>query len=308
MKILIGGLPFFSKKLVDSLSEFDKNNTYTYLDPNISFWSKIRTVLKFLNFDLVYFVWGTVETNKLTDVALFLKKKVVMHWIGSDVTIAVDYHKDHSIKKRYLENITHLCEVPWIQEELSQIGVYAGIAQIVTFTDKVSDLKQLPEKFSILSYASKGKEEFYGIDKLIKLANDFPLIEIRIAGIENYFKPTPENIIFLGWINDMARQYRNCVLYLRLPEHDGLAFSVIEALANGRYVGYSCNFENTIFINNYEKLKDVVQNLYNEFSNKSLSVNLKGVEFIEDNYNRVTVLGKLIGIFRQKLAEKNYAV
>lgn len=299
MKVLIGGLPYFAKKLVKNLSDFDKDNSYLYLEPCISFYSKIRTVFKFIPADIIYFIWGTIEANKLTDLALFMKKKVVMHWVGTDVTNAVTYYKNHSIKKRYIENITHFCEVSWIQDELKQIGIYAKIVQIATFDSKVSELKKLPTDFSILSYVGEGREEFYGINKLIQLAIDFPGIEIKITGIAHYKKPLPENIKLLGWVKNMFEQYNNCVLYLRLPEHDGLAFSVLEALASGRYVGYSCNFENTIFINTYTRLKEVVRNFYDEFNNGLLGINFSGVEFIKGHFNRDTVLEALI----KKLAE-----
>lgn len=294
MKVLIGGLPYFAKKLVDSLSDFDKNNIYTYLEPNISLRSKIKTVLKFVDADLIYFVWGTIETNKLTDVALLLKKKVFMHWVGGDVTKASIYYKDHIIKKRYIENITHLCEVPWIQEELTHIGIDAKMSQFATFEDKVSEALKFPSVFSILSYVAKGVEEFYGINYIIQLAIYFPGIEIKIAGIDQYNKTLPGNIKLLGWTKNMREEFNNCVLYLRLPEHDGLSFSVLEALANGRHVGYTCNFHNTIFINNYSKLENVVGNLLEEFNKGSLGLNIKGVEFIKENYSRERVLGKLL--------------
>lgn len=299
MRVLIGGLPYFAKKLVHSLSDFDKTNSYKYLEPNVNIWSKIRTIFKLIPADIIYFVWGTIEVNKLTDVALLMKKKVILHWVGTDVTNAVNYRKDHSIKQRYIDTIIHLCEVPWIQDELRQIGISAQIAQIATFDDKISEQQLFPSKFSILSYIGKGYEEFYGIEKLIKLAIDFPSIEIRIVGIDHYFKPIPENIKLLGWTKNMPEQYNICVLYLRLPEHDGLGFSVLEALAKGRYVGYSCNFESTIYIDNYSKLKDVVGFLYGEFNNGSLDLNCEGVKFVKERFNRNNVLGKLTNKFRE---------
>ena len=112
---------------------------------------------------------------------------------------------------------------------------------------------------------AKGREEFYGIEKLLRLASDFPDIEIKIVGISEYYKSAPANVKFLGWVENMDEQYQNCVLYLRMPEHDGLAFSVLEALANGRYVGYSYEFDNVFFIKNYTELSRVVKGIKNSF-------------------------------------------
>lgn len=42
---------------------------------------------------------------------------------------------------------------------------------------------------------------------------------------------------FLGWVNNMGDEFKKCSVFLRFVEHDGLAFSVIEALnlKNGFY-------------------------------------------------------------------------
>jgi hypothetical protein len=299
MKVLVYGLPYFAKKLVNSLSDFDKVNSYAHLELIVNLGDSIRAVFNLIAYDIIYFVGGTIVMNKLIYLALFLKKKVVMHWVGTDVIIAINDYGKQTTKHKWIGNVIHFCEVKWIQDELKQIGIDAQILQIATFDGKVSELKKLPTDFSILSYVGKGHEEFYGIDKLIQLAIDFPDIEIKIVGIFHYIKPLPDNIKLLGWAKNMLEQYSACVLYLRLPEHDGLGFSVLEALANGRYVGYSCNFENTIFIDNYIRLKDVVGNLYDQFNEGLLGINLKGVEFIKRHFDRDVVLGELL----KKLAE-----
>jgi hypothetical protein len=294
MKVLIGGLPYFAKKLVNNLSDFDKVNSYTYLEPIVNLSDKIKTIFSFIAPDIIYFISGTIKVNKLIDTALFMKKKVIMHWVGTDVINAVNDYKKQPTNQKYIKNITHFCEVTWIQYELKQIGVDAHIVQIATFNDKDLNLKKFPADFSILSYMSKGREEFYGIDKLIQIAIDFPGIEIKIAGMTHYKKQLPKNIKLLGWVKNMPEQYNNCILFLRLPKHDGLAFSVLEALASGRYVGYSCNFDNTIFIDSYTRLKEVVQNFYDKFNKGLLDINIKGVEFIKGHFGRDVVLGELV--------------
>ena len=98
----------------------------------------------------------------------------------------------------------------------------------------------------------------------------------------------------------MREEYRNCVLYLRLPEHDGLSFSVLEALSHGRYVGYSHRLPNTYFIDSFARLKDVVRDLYDAFKRGGLGVNHPGAEYVRSQHNRHVVLGGLAS----KLAEE----
>lgn len=294
MKILIGGLPYFAKKLVSSLSEFDKENSYSHLERITKPGDRIKTFYKIISADLVYFIDGIIYNNKLMNLALLLKKRIVMHWVGSDVIRAAKDINEHKENVAYFKKIDHYCEVSWIKNELYQIGIDAQTLQIASFDVKDTETPELPPEFSILSYVRKNLEEFYGFDKIIQLAADFPDIKIKIAGLDSYKEPIPKNIELLGWIKNMDEQYQNCVLFLRLPKHDGLAFSVLEALACGRYVGYSCQFDNTVYIDTYETLKKVVENLHSEFKKGSLTPNLKGVKYIREHHNHDEVLRNII--------------
>jgi hypothetical protein len=292
--VLIGGHEYFAKKLVRSLSDYDAANTYTYLEPMATWAAKIRRAFDVFASDAVYFVGGTVLRNKVIDLALFLRKPVVMHWVGTDVTIAVKHSEVDLADRNCIQKVTHLCEVSWIQDELKQIGINAQIVQLAALDSTTSDIRRLPAHFSVLSYVREGREEFYGINELIRVAVDLPFIEVRIAGISHYHRPLPGNVKLLGWKENMLEEYRNCVLYLRLPIHDGLSFSVLEALSHGRYVGYCYEYPHTIFIDSYSRLKAVVQELYDAFKSGLLGVNDAGVEFVGSQFSRQAVLGTLV--------------
>lgn len=42
MRILVNGLPYFSKKIVDDLNELDDENKYVFIDTYTSFWEQIK--------------------------------------------------------------------------------------------------------------------------------------------------------------------------------------------------------------------------------------------------------------------------
>lgn len=294
--ILIIGLPYFSKKIAHSLSRFDNNNYYTALNTSGKIFDKIKHLLNLLNADIVYSIGGTLVKTNTIDIALAFRKKVVMHWVGTDVLNAISDFKNKRLNNEYIERINHLCEVSWIKEELKQVGIDAEIVPLVTFDEKIGTVNCLPENFTILSYVAKGREEFYGIEKIIKLAVDFPDIELKIVGISEYHKSVPKNIRFLGWVENMNEQYQNCVLYLRMPEHDGLAFSVLEAMANGRYVGYSYNFDNVFYIKNYIELKHMVSKLKQTYDEGKLPPNIQGRDFIVKAFSQKEVLSALSSV------------
>jgi hypothetical protein len=298
MTVIIRGFPNFAIDLAKSLQRFDKRNRYIYLRnlnyaPDGSKVAILKNIINYLSADIVYFIGGTLEKSIRIDFPIWLRKKVVMHWVGTDVLTAAGKYPQGLGARRYREDVTHFCETPWIQEELRELGINAEIVQFATFPGKIATQPEWPEKFSILSYMGAGREDFYGLQDLIRLAQDFPQIEIRITNSEYYQQPLPSNIKLLGWVEDMARQYAECVLYLRLPWHDGLSFSVLEALANGRYVGYSFPLEHTIHVPDYPRLKEVVQSLLKKFEANLLPINQDGIRFIKENFNENIVLGNL---------------
>lgn len=295
MKILIIGLPYFSKKLADALNVHEASFSCSSLIGKTGFLSRLSLYIGVLRCHLVYSVSGSIgiKGTNVFDFALALKKKVIMHWVGTDVLEAISTVKAGKFKAHYIKNITHYCEVDWIQEELKQVGIMASIVPFASIDDKISIDSVFPKTFSILTYMNMGRENFYGIDKIIQLANEFPDVTIKIAGISEYTKQLPTNIVLLGWIDDMASLYADSVLYLRLPEHDGLAFSVLEALANGCYVGYSYPMENTFYIKSFEDLKELVADLKATFKSGRLHANYEGKKMISSSYSKDNVLGNL---------------
>jgi len=296
MKIFFIGLPYFSEKLSKTLSVYDSSLSCDSLKTKSGLLGRLALYFGVLRCDLVYSMSGAIgkKGTNIFDFALALNKKVIMHWVGTDVLDAARLIKLQEFKPSYFHNIRHFCEVEWIRDELEQIGITASVVPFASFDGKISETIDFPDTFSIFTYVSKGREKFYGIDKIIQLAKDFPDIKIKIAGISDYAEKFPTNVILLGWTEDMASQYSASVLYLRLPEHDGLAFSVLEGLANGRYIGYSYPLENTFYISSYELLKELVFNLKTKFENGLLHTNYDGIKFISDTYNKDTVLGNLV--------------
>jgi hypothetical protein len=297
MRILLAGNSFFSKKLANKLNEFDLINNYYYIRTDDSFFGRLTflAILPFCN--VVYHLGGELYSSKLINVALWFRKKVVMHWIGSDVSIALDKFSTQKINNKYVNLITHYCEVSWIQSELISIGVEADIVTIASV--KNAKIEELKSPFSIFTYVGKGREKFYGIDWLISLAFDFPDIPIVVAGISNYYEISkmPSNIQFVGWVDNMSDYYKKSSIYLRLTKHDGLAFSVIEALSFARHVGYTKKYPGTVNLESYEDLKKFVGELYSKMLLGDLKPNEFGCDFVGENH----IESKVFNILSRRL-------
>jgi len=289
MNIAIIGNNYFGPKLAKQLSEFDKNNSYKFYDTNAKIIDKIKFALNLPFIDIVYSVSGTISGGGALKLALKFNKKIVQHFIGSDVLMAQEDFKANKINKKLIKSSKYLCEVKWIQDELKEIEIDSKIVPIMTY-DNFSNPKEI-ENFSVLTYLGKNKEEYYGINDFIQLANDFKEIEFKIAGIKNY-KNLPKNIKCLGWV-DLKKELQDSAIYIRNAKHDGLAFSVIEALAEGRYVAMNYKFPFCDYFKNYNELRNIIQKRWNEFKNNSLDVNYKAIEYVKQEFNSEKVLSKL---------------
>jgi hypothetical protein len=292
-KILVIGIPYFARKLAKNLQELNSDVSFIALDTSKTFLDKIRYVYHIWSAKTIYQIGGNAYLGGALRFAYLLRKRLVFHWVGTDVLMAQGNFKNHTANIKFLEYVEHLCEVHWIQEELNELGIFPQIMQIACI-DQIDNLPtSFPEQFSILTYMTPGREEFYGLSKIVALAEQFPNIKIRIVGISTYHSKLPSNIEIRGWVSDMKKEYLDSCLYLRLPEHDGLSFSVLEAMSLGRYVGYSQRLEGTEQVTDFDSLIKLIISLKEKHSLGELSLNFEGINFVKNNFQKDSVLKEL---------------
>lgn len=275
----------------------DNSNSFRYDNINNAktFNGFLHFILNILWAKSIVFIYAPVSSY-LFSLFLFgsklLGKKVSIIWIGTDV---LDFKKIHTgFRAKLIKTLSnHYCECDWISEELRDLGINAKIGPYITYSTLFkNDLIQSDdlvkhersEKFSVLSYAGKGRENFYGIDKIIATAAILPEIEFLIVGTngEGLEYHGLKNIKFFGWIpkQEMNELYVKSIVMARLTEHDGLSYSVLEALHNKLVVLFSYDYPNTIKINTTEELTDALKNLYEQWLKGQLSINDDGYNFV----------------------------
>lgn len=301
MNVLIIGLPLFTQRLVDQLNATHDGNKYKRFDTYYKKWDKLRFAYYLQNADLVYSINGAICESGAFDRVLKQGKKLVMHWVGTDVITAKKNFENGKINQDYIDKATHFCEVGWIQEELKEIGIEAKILNFISFTGQ-DHVSAFPDRFSALTYISSGREEFYGIKEIYALAEAMPEIQINVAGIDSYGKMSkPGNVNLLGWVDDMSKRVDESVVCIRLAEHDGLSGFVLEALSQARQVIYRFDFNYCINAKNSEELVAAVTDLKNQFDANTLQLNTRGAEFIKKDFNREFILSNLAAEFESAL-------
>ena len=296
MKVVLSGAPLFTKKLLEALNNSQTQNRYVYCNIKGNIFQRLHCYYHILSSDILFVTYVDSLFIKSVDFALKLKKKVILSWIGSDVMNALPLIKNNTFNRRYIEDTNHVAVSQWLIEELNSVNIFPKYLTIYLHEDKKRNI-QISDKFTVLTYVSKNREKFYGIDTFIKLANDFPYIEFRIAGITQY-ENIPNNIKLLGWV-DMDKEYENCTVYVRYPKHDGEAHSVLEALGYGKVVFFNYDYSYVNYVTNYGQLKDGIKNTYETFLKGELTPNQEAIEYINNKYSKQSIVKQYEKLFNE---------
>jgi len=290
MRVLIVGLPLFAKRLQEDLSSFDPENTYYCLDTYYNKWHKIKAYFLIPRVDVVYSINGTLNKSRVFDRAIKLKKKLMMTWVGTDVTKT---KKLTSVNELYLNYAHHYCEVEWIQKELKELNIGAQILNFFNFKEKKElqfpDSKQL----SILCYISKNREKYYGWDAVIHSAIQNPNVSYHIVGTEG-LGDQPSNVHCHGWVSDMEPYFNEVHCTIRFVEHDGLSGFVLESLYRGKQVLYSEPLTHCIYVKNDDELSEQIATMSNKLMEGEDLLNVGGADYIDQNFSREKILTNLI--------------
>lgn len=295
MKIIVTGLPYFGRKISALLNEADAGNNYIFLNTYYSNYDRLRFLLHILFAKTVYSINGATGKSFVLSLAIKFKKRVVFHWVGSDLFLAKDAIKNNTADKRFIDYPVHLTDSPWYVSDLNEIGINAKYLPLLS-VDKVPDIVSFPSEFNVLAYIPQDDQEFYGISTIIELAKIFPEINFNIAGSGEYSGELPKNIKLLGWIKDMKPVFENTVVSIRFPKHDGLSFFVLESLLYSRYVIYNYELDNCILVKNIDDIKFRLSELIEKFKKGNLELNTKGRDFVIRKFSNenINILAKIL--------------
>ncbi len=292
MKVLIVGLPLFAKRLRDDLAEFDPSNKYYVLDTYYSKKDRIKAQLLIPRVDVVYSINGTLGTSRAFDLAFKKGKKVMMTWVGTDVTKA---RRNKSPNKLYLEKAHHYCEVGWIQDELKLVNINAKVLNFFNFKEAKQPSMPAGDQLNILTYISKNREAYYGWAPIMEAATRNPNVKFSVVGTDGEgLDGKPDNVDVLGWVENMDELFEKCHATIRFVEHDGLSGFVLESLYRGKHVIYSEPLEHCHYVTSGEDISRTVEQLQQKCVDNTLSLNEEGISFIHNNFNRSSILTTLI--------------
>jgi hypothetical protein len=293
MKVILVGLPYFSSYLQEKLSIAYPEHQFVALDTYYNKKDKLKYLTQILNADVLHSINGTIDKSMVFELAFKLNKKVVMHWVGTDLLTAEKAYASGDYNRQFISNATHLTDTPWFVERLKALGIENP--QFIPLKGFSSDAKlmPLPKNFEVLCYIPEHRAEFYGIQQAIEIALALPEITFNWLGIKQWKEELPANVKLHGWVNNMGDFIHNSVVSLRMPKADGLSFFVLENLFNCRYVAYNQEFDISKTCIDSKEFIQYIQELKTRFDAGKLKENLQAAKEVQKQFNEEKVFSSI---------------
>lgn len=297
--MVVGSIPF-GENTYNFLKSFGSNvsffNTYYKNWWNFPFKSLlyIRMLLKT---DAVYKIGYFRPSAPYYLIARLLKKKIIVHWIGSEV---LDLKGSHSLPIHGSFSVSNE-----LVNELDSYNIHSSWLPLFFPIELSNQIKYkvTASSHGVLFYMVKNQEEFYGLKYLLLLANNFKNVPFYLIGSSNMLFNN-ENIINMGYLNEqsLGNLFSRITLYVRITEHDGLSQLMLRSLLLGKEV--ITNTEHP-FVNYFNPLssneKDLIQMMSQILDNKP-KLNKGGIDYVNEFYkpssqfDRYQMAFKTIGI------------
>lgn len=286
--VLFNGLSYFGKKLVNDLQVFDPPNKFKFIDTYTSKLQQLAFLFNLRKANVVVSFNGVTTQSGSLDRAISRNIPLIMYWHGTDVLLAQQRFNSKTFVKKYSEVAHHFTDADWLQKELEELGINAQILPF-KYVEGKRDVGKY-EKVSVLTYLAEGKEAFYGLNDILKLAFRFPEVVFTIVGSNGRGIDHTSNVIFKGWCMEMDKLRKENAIFIRLTEHDGNALSVLEALSYGQEVIWNYPGEKCHFVHDYVSTEKKLSELILKIEKRGMIASSENIEYVNLNYSKEKIL------------------
>jgi hypothetical protein len=278
-RVLVHGLVYFGQVFADFMTGDGWDFKY-YPDHGTRNLAAMANGLR--RCDLVYQIGGRVTAGKFLNTAKLLgKRRIVMHWVGSDTLEHREVAAAGKSDPWVVEKIHHWADSEWIFDEVAALGISCDLVPLPSA--RVPDRPSpLPRAFRVLVYVpSMERSELYGFDTILEAARQVPQVQFELVGLrDGPVRNLPANIHLHRRVPDLSAFYENVSVVWRPARHDGLSWMVLEALGHGRHVLWTYAFPGCIQVGSASEAVGHIERLHQLHEAQQLSLNREGVCFI----------------------------
>ena len=214
------------------------------------------------------------------------RKKTICHWVGSDSVLADQNWKrklQTKIFSRFID--LHVAVSTRIRDELDEKGIKSTV--LFHGSDIEPEKIPLPKKMGVLVYFIEGREQLYGVERIIEISKKLPEIDFYFVG---HFKPErfkenyPQtNLKFLGFVN-MDEIWKKISVIVRMTQHDGFPKVIVEAYSKGRYVIHNYPLPGVILCRSNEDVENKLDELSKTKKSETAGIDLFNEQFHYDKF------------------------
>lgn len=283
------GLPYFGRRLSGELSGLGWRARFVP-HPGRSVAGWVSVAAQVARAEVVYLIGSRFERWSPQDVLLRVRRRpVVIHWVGTDVQLAVDAHRRRRGSAAIAERAVHWCDAPWLVEELRLAGVRADYVPLPIPLEE-GPPPPLPTQFTALLYypVDGFDREVFDWETMRRLVEAFPGVRFVLipSPPETLPGPLPPNLEARGWVEDMEALYREVTVLVRLTTHDGQSFMAAEAVSRGRYVIWTYPMPGAIQAAGFEAVATELGRLAERHAAGALGPNLEGRSAVLERWGR----------------------
>lgn len=234
--------------------------------------------------DVAYQIGGRVTLGKFLRAAKILKKKkIVMHWVGSDVLDERPAIAAGRSVPWIAREVHHWAVSEWMTREVEALGISCEPVPLSS-SHIPNRPTPLPSKFAVLVYVPTiTRGSLYGLDRILRVARELPHISFDLVGLSEGFIPDPpSNLRVHGRVQNLLDFYKQATVMWRPVRHDGLSCMVLEALGHGRHVLWTYPFPGCVQVRTASEARDEIIRLHALHERGQLQVNCAGVRAISE--------------------------
>lgn len=226
------------------------------------------------------------------------------YWLGTDVQNTLEEAKAGTLRRAAITSSRddlHLAGAPWLVSELSQVNIRATLAPIPEKHRAPQRVAPLPADFSVLTYLPAGRFDFFGGPAIMESARRLPEVSFTVVGSRGEsVQSAPANVQWLGWVGDMEEQYARATVVIRIPEHDGLGGTMVEALLHARHVVYTYDmpFVRRVCPATAEGLVAALGEMRDAHAAGRLGPNLAGRAFALEEFDEGKLVASLVALLK----------
>ena len=171
----------------------------------------------------------------------FPRRRSFIYWIGTDVQRLLTGIAEGTVTaadRNAIARATSIAGSAVLRDELASVAIAATTVPFPLRPLAVPDpLPPLPATTRVLTYIPDRRFAFYGGPQILEAARALPDIDFLVMGGSGPqdVRP-PENVRFLGHVDDVPALLGSVSVLVRSTEHDSIGATVAEAMLFGRHV------------------------------------------------------------------------